>query len=77
METKSCAKCWTTKTIEEFYCSNNSYCKKCICKLVSDWQKRNPAKNREKQKRWRKNNPEKAKERDRINNERKKNRETK
>jgi recombinational DNA repair protein (RecF pathway) len=76
METKSCAKCWETKPVEEFYVYNNSYCKKCVRKLTSDWQKRNPIKNREKQKRWRRNNPEKAREKDRINNERKKNRRT-
>jgi hypothetical protein len=74
MKTKSCAKCWIEKPIEDFYTLNGSYCKKCICKLSSDWQKNNPEENRAKGKRWRSAHPDKAKELDRRNNERRKKR---
>lgn len=50
--TRVCAKCKEEKSIDDFYFLNHRgyydcYCEKCRNKMSSDWQKRNPERQRE------------------------------
>ena len=55
---KTCKKCGSEGPFEK----QRRVCKPCVRKQISDWQKANPEKRREKVNRWRRDNPKKQRE---------------